>query len=497
MKSSSRSQTLEELLRANKRRLHLLEMQEARLGISADPSLQIEIEDLRQKIASIEQTLAMAASASLPSPAGPADPHAAAAAAAGRARPAMRRIVPVAALAVVLLVVAFAALARFSPGGTADVSPTAGRPAPTERATAAAAVIPAPEASAAAGNAPAQAPAVALTVAPPVNLTSSPGASTAPRLAFDPQNHLHLTWTDDPPQKKADRLYKRLAPGGGWSESENLTADYGDLKGSDWLLRAPDGRMCMFWYGGEASNHPFTWALRKRCLAQAGWSPPEAVHEGALTSIRLVPAYAPDGGLQTLASGYGAYQGIYFGKLDLFGQGYVRTMAFAIDANGQYHATWNNGEGLQYRSSTDGGQTWSKEEQLSDEAYGFLQEVLIADGQGRVHLLWGTLAGSQLYYQRWSAASGWETAILLTGEFSSGNEPALAVDGEGRAHAVWSGENGIFYARQVDDDTFAEPVQIAERGQTPVIALDAQNIPHIAWTDLVGQESDVFLTTAQ
>src|SRR6266508_34535 len=126
MKSSTRSQTLEDLLHANQRRLHLLEKQAAQFGAHSDPSLLIEIEDLRHKIANIEQTLDMLVSASTSPEAAAAKPRAAVAAASRHPGINARRIMLPAFITVVLLAVAFVALARYLPSKTAVVSPTAG-----------------------------------------------------------------------------------------------------------------------------------------------------------------------------------------------------------------------------------------------------------------------------------------------------------------------------------------------------------------------------------
>src|SRR5262249_17697102 len=162
-------------------------------------------------------------------------------------------------------------------------------------------------------------------------------------------------------------------------------------------------------------------ALRKRCLAASGWLPADVVSEASMSTKAFATSFDRDGAVQ--APWFGIASGVYFGKNNLASHSYVYDFAFAIDADNGYHVTWYDGQGLEYRASIDGGRTWSKDEQISDEAN---SGILAADRQGHIHLVW--VGSYDIYYQRWSADTGWGAAILLTKEFSRGKQPAMAVD---------------------------------------------------------------------
>jgi hypothetical protein len=54
--SSSRKE-LEELLRIKRRRLHVLESQAEKYGIATPPHIELEIKDMKEEIASLEESL--------------------------------------------------------------------------------------------------------------------------------------------------------------------------------------------------------------------------------------------------------------------------------------------------------------------------------------------------------------------------------------------------------------------------------------------------------
>lgn len=137
-----------------------------------------------------------------------------------------------------------------------------------------------------------------------------------------------------------------------------------------------------------------------------------------------------------------------------------RYAATAIDAEGTIHALFtelpSGGKtALFYRASTDGGNTWSENVNLSedDRSHAVGVPQLAVDGQGRVYAVWkimdasdtqdsirGGAYGAPLTYRvlengSWSAAKRIDSKGLVRSWF-------LTVDPTGQAHAVWV-ENGV------------------------------------------------------
>lgn len=319
---------------------------------------------------------------------------------------------------------------------------------------------------------------------PPVNLTNNPGNSDNPHLAFDGQGILHLIWEDNSLRSTGlDALHRQMTPDGEWSETENLTGDFDTvLLGSTGLLRRPTGAVCAFWQGGGASQ---SLGLHLRCL---GDEPEEADLVATGIGVQFAPTFAPDGSVSTLVS-----QGRSL-TLDDFeladGEANVARSALAIDQAGGYHVAWvRQGDpfSLEYRTSVDGGATWSEAQKLTDETdkpSGIVLNLL-ADAQGDVHLVWGG-TGGQVFYRRWTPDGGWDPVAELT-QGESGNSATsigLAVDGEGLAHVVWQGQAGASIVQQQPDGRWSQPylvVDVPGSGPGPSVAVDEQNGRYIVW----------------
>jgi hypothetical protein len=83
----------------------------------------------------------------------------------------------------------------------------------------------------------------------------------------------------------------------------------------------------------------------------------------------------------------------------------------ALDGNGVVHATWVRAalaadqppQGVYYARSEDGGGTWSEARLVAEGAYGWPQ--VFANGPGTVHLLWNAATGSRTWFHRWTGST--------------------------------------------------------------------------------------------
>jgi hypothetical protein len=331
----------------------------------------------------------------------------------------------------------------------------------------------------------------AITPTPPTPTglnVSNTNAADVPQLAFDGQGTLHLIWMDLSLQSTGSVFYRQLA-GGQWSEPENISEDFEFIFGNLALRRRPDGVVCAFWEGAVASGGQAGYF--QRCRAEPGWA------EAALVTPigrGFAPAFAADGTLAVLTW---RPNNIYFGETQLSDDALSASPLLAIDSAGGYHAAWHRlGDpfSLEYRFSGDGGQTWDEAQALTDadDAPDGLSFDIAADALGGVHLAW---AGYQdLYYRRWTSAGGWEAPVALTGDAPTGNLN-LEVGADGLAHVLWqSVSEGVWYAIQSPDGTWAAPRQLAPDygnwgANGPAMVLDAQGAAHIVWkNDALGRD---------
>jgi hypothetical protein len=262
------------------------------------------------------------------------------------------------------------------------------------------------------------------------------------------------------------------------------------------LFTRPDGAACALW-NGALTNDIGTSGVYQRCFIES--DAPEQILPAYGTARDFRFRLAPDGQLR----------GVF-----LTSAGTLRYLPptarvasedspdtprlsdsvtavepqLAVDARGGLHAAWvrqsqtaNDPFTLQYRYSSDDGQTWAEPQTLStpETAPDGLALRLIADGQGNVIVLWQS-ADDAYYLRRWTATDGWGEVASVSRE--RGVTPQLAVDAAGRTRLAWPGFDGVRYAEQTADGTWSPPRLISVDPASEVaLVLDAQGQAHLVW----------------
>lgn len=238
------------------------------------------------------------------------------------------------------------------------------------------------------------------------------------------------------------------------------------------LLIDPDGGVCAFWQASVPEA-----ALYERCFGEDGWSAAETgVEPRGLTTV-FAPAFAPDG---SAVATYEIPPGfIGFGDAALTVEGVTAAAPrFAVDSAGGFHVVWvqfadqADESGMVYRSSSDGGATWSDLERLDETP--LLTHDLVADARGSVH--WLHVDGT---YRRWTLTDGWSQPA----ETDSGGR--LALDGDGTAWAVFPGIDGVYLAERQDDEAWSDTRLVEATAGGPVdaavLAIDAAGVFHLVY----------------
>ncbi len=321
-----------------------------------------------------------------------------------------------------------------------------------------------------------------------------------PELAFDGQGTLHLLWESTALRPGGDTLHQQKPAGGLWSGATNLTDAFEIIFTNDHnLLAGADGAICAFWSGATISADPGTIGLYRRCQTAAGWLAAEKTFEASGTARDHSLALAPDGSLREVH--IASAGDVMFGETKLSDEELATTPALAIDAAGGYHVAWSRlGDpfSVEYRYSSDGGQTWQDATRLStDEIFADgLGLSLAADAVGNVHLVWSGADANfanGIFYRHWTPAGGWGEVRRLAASEESGPNPDLAVDTESRARVVWSRFDGVRYTAQAADGTWTQPVKLSEsESGWPQIAVDVQGVSHVVW---VSGEKIFYVTT--
>ncbi len=159
------------------------------------------------------------------------------------------------------------------------------------------------------------------------------------------------------------------------------------------------------------------------------------------------------------------------------------------------HAAWvesrGEQEGITYRRSTDGGRTWKPEVQLSP-AGSCSQYPSLAVSGPCVHAAWVESRGEQegiTYRRSTDGGNTWEQAVRLTPEGSSPQFPCIAVSGT-NVHIAWAdsspGNWEIYAIRSTDGGAQWQRTdrltQDAARSQHPAIAVFGSTVS-VAWED--------------
>ncbi len=317
-----------------------------------------------------------------------------------------------------------------------------------------------------------------------LNVSNTLGDSGNPNLLVDEANTLHFIWYDTTPQLSGAVLYRQRTVDGMWSDITNLTENF-DYVGEYalQLLRHPDGQICAFWDtpgGSQAAGYYM------RCLVDGTWSEPTRILSYGGASRDFRPAFAPDGTVHVIYIN----SDLLYGETQLSdGFQAVSHPWFVIDSRGVFHVVWlRQGQpfSLEYRSSSDNGQTWSEAERLTDDqSPADFPLSLLADTQGQVHLVW--FANDMAYYRRWTAESGWQASVKILPRAIDNNSCGRVVltrDSTDRLQLAFQGISGLFYLQQTDLTEWQPPRLITEDicdFDSPALAVDGLGNRHFVW----------------
>lgn len=339
------------------------------------------------------------------------------------------------------------------------------------------------------------APALPPTLTPSINLSAvnvsnNPGRSEYPMLAVDHTGRVHLIWSDASQRPSGDFFYRQANTSGDWqAAAQNLSGDFEYVSPFGRLVQAPDGQPCLVWLGSPVASALSRYGLYRRCLERDQWSAASRIADLKIGVERFQSALAPNGQMKSVY--------VQDGEIRSDDQTLtapyrlIMNLAFAIDSAGGYHVAWIDAADLKswvivYRYSSDGGNTWTEPQTLSDQQSApSLDLVMAADVQGRVHLAWDNVG---VFYRRWSPHSGWEPTVELSGGGETAAGVQLALDATGLPHVIWQGsvmKPDIIYTHQQADGAWTTPQIIAHVAGADdaqlALAVSPQGVKYFAW----------------
>lgn len=158
---------------------------------------------------------------------------------------------------------------------------------------------------------------------------------------------------------------------------------------------------------------------------------------------------------------------------------YAETPNIASDGSGTIHLIYQGKTGgssgtIYYRSSNDGGVTWSSAEKV---ASGLLPRIALGS-DGSLYAVWFDTPSYSVFFSK-KTAGGWSNPITVASG-TKDQTPDVSVDSSGNAHVVYSENNGnyiISYKKLSSNGTVLESQTNLGKGLTysmwPKIAVDS------------------------
>lgn len=307
----------------------------------------------------------------------------------------------------------------------------------------------------------------------PVNVSHSEGVSQSggvpgrPAVAVDAEGQVHLLWSETPADGGAESaLYYAGQSQDRWSRPA-LVLESPEGKAEEPTLVAVGDRLHALWSGGWSGEIYHSWAYVRDAYAPEGWSEPRALPmagtTGSLPDL-LIDAHGTLHVVYAVPLNEG--RGIAYVRSDDGGETWSEPQVvfdaeaagwamadhptLAMDPAGTLHVAWVQGsqdghfppQGIFYARSTDGGGTWSEQMVMAEGTYDWPR--ITAPLPGQAHLLWNEITGGGGWTHRWSADYGasWSTQQQVRGFRDVPGPIGLTADGAGTLHLVGLGQDG-------------------------------------------------------
>lgn len=304
----------------------------------------------------------------------------------------------------------------------------------------------------------------------PVDQVYSSARSLYPRLISDSTGTMHLIWGGLAfGQEKGEPhalMYARW-DGSRWTEPVDVivTGNVADIREPDGVV--DDEGILHVIFGGPLLQYAS--APAESADDARNWTEPQLIGDGEFIISRSDIVIDDNGVLHVVAADSQKNEVYYMKSAD---RGVTWTIPvevssspdkivttssrLAIDSNGVLHVVWVRNplpesyppQGIYYARSEDGGQTWSREQQLAGVDYGDA-EIVIGESD-QIHVVYNgaaTISGGK--YHRWSSDLGnsWTEPFEVAPKGGGLNgTPSVAVDATGALHFLGGDGNNLWYS---------------------------------------------------
>jgi len=355
---------------------------------------------------------------------------------------------------------------------------------------------------------------------PAKRITWTEFSSLAPAVAADSNSHIHMVWQDDTnPDGVYQIYYKKSMDGGGtWSPNKRISWASVDYVSPE--IAIDSGNVIhVVWY--HLSAYPAnTVYYRKSTDGGAAWSATKAL-SGPAAVERYVPAIAigpsdvigvvwsdETPGNQEIYYRSSTDGGITWSAVKrLTWMGSSTDPMITIDSLNRIHIVWEGGLSGNYeiyhKKSTDGGLTWSASKRVTWTSGHSYRPAIVTDSSHAIHVIWEDWMSSnaEIYYKR-SVDGGttWSAAKRLTWTSGWSGFPDVAADSTGYIHAAWFdntlGQGQIYHKMSQDGGLNWGVIERltwdSGSSNTPSIAINPNNAMHVVWSDSAPGNSEIY-----
>jgi hypothetical protein len=246
----------------------------------------------------------------------------------------------------------------------------------------------------------------------------------SPEIAVDSSGNLHLVWYS-PLGTYLETFYRKSTDGGStWTPSKKITFTFGQVSGFPVIAADPSGNIHVVWnedvwvgdwrvYHKKSSDGGATWSTSKKVSWLAGVSRYPRIAVDSYGNVYVVYYYGP---IEYEDTDYEIYYrkstdaGVTWmpGKRLTWNSVLSQNPIIAVDSTNNLHLVWEQGQywsaELYYRSSSDGGNTWSTGKKITNTSPASLHPRMAVDSSGNLHLVWNEGAwnvDAEIYYMKY------------------------------------------------------------------------------------------------
>ena len=253
----------------------------------------------------------------------------------------------------------------------------------------------------------------------------------------------------------------RYVNGAGWGTAAAIEADGTGGTGAPQIAMDAAGNAAVVWSWATASGPPYTFSVwANRYTVGSGWGSAGPIDSLNTSTANSAPHVALDGAGNAIAVWHrpdGSWDSIWSSRY-VAGTGWgvpvlietdntnsARDARVAFDASGNAMAVWIQSDGVRANVLANrytSGQGWGSAVLIETDNAGPAREARIAiDGNGDATAVWShdDVAGftTNIRANRWTAATGWGTPVLVDNFPARAGSPAIGTDGLGNLVSVW------------------------------------------------------------